>query len=342
MANADHPATQSILDDLGFIQAPLWPAQRSRGLAVLPDHPTNWSIPVHEGQREFKSAAPFFVRTLGPQQLHSAWRPFCGLLRTHGIPIFSSVQALDTVPVAAVPARWGIRFNDEAIDANDLKTADAFELGCYDRSQRNWSWPIEVPPPQLEPFVFATRMAAGADTPIGIGLPLACHISDVQHSLNANVDFISLIARNPRLDASDLHGLVVCRKLVERSSHPNLPLLVTAPIRSIEDALKLLALGATAVCIDDLLSPLITQSLVNVATESVGSGMLAGISSPPARKNVDLHAVATALADLQESLQVRMTAVGARTLVELNDTCLRSTSQQCHQVTGVAVLSMPQ
>ncbi len=341
MADTHRNPASKILDELCFVQAPLLNANRSLIPVASPHDLTACSIPVFEGQRAFKFAAPYFVRALGPTRLGSAWSTFCGLLRTRGIPLFSSVQALDKVPVADVPARWGIRFADEPINANDLKTADAFELGCHDRAQRNWRWPAEVSPLQVEPFVFATRMAAGADTPIGVSLPLGCQSADMQQCISANVDFINLIARFPRLDACDINSLVVCRQLVEKSPRPNLPILVTAPIGDIEHAHKLLMLGATAVCLDDLLTPFIPNSLASGPLQATGSGMLAGISSPHSRKAVDLPELATALGDYQQILQDRMGSVGARSLAEFNASCLRSVSEQCHKVTGVATLTSP-
>ena len=328
-----------LLRGLCFKQSPL-PVSTGKDLRSICS--TKCSLSVSGSEREHQFNLPYFVRHLTPSELGNAWVPICNVLRQHGIPIFSSVAALQEVPAASVPARWGMRFINEPIDSMELTTADAFELSCQDRARKEWGWSSELRPEQMGALVSAVREAAGGDTPIGISLPLGAHDDDLRHVLAAGADFISLIARSTRLQATDVHGLVQCRKLANHMSQSYLPVLVTAKISSLEQAHKLLALGASAVCIDDLLRPLINEALEARSTHTTsGAGMLSGMMPLASPKRPVLANVSTALVDFQQQLVERLNSVGARDLRSFTSHVLRSCSQPAQQITGVAPLVLP-
>lgn len=330
---------EDLLNGLCFAQSPL---PISTGIELQYRCSTKCSLIVNGSGREHQINLPYFVRQLTPSELGITWVPLCNILRQHGIPLFSSVAALQEVPAASVPARWGIRYINEPIEGTEVTTADAFELSCQDRSRSEWGWSSELRPEQMGALVSAVREAAGGDIPIGISLPLGAHADDLRHALAAGADFISLIARTARLQATDVHGLVHCRKLANQLSRNHLPILVTAKIASQEQAHKLLALGASAVCIDDLLRPLIAEALEARSTSiTSGTGMLSGMMPLASSKPLTLANVSTALVDFQLQLVERLNSVGARDMRSFTSHVLRSCSRQAQQITGVLPLVTP-
>ncbi len=326
---------EELLSELCFAQCEL---PISTGTMERAKSSLTRTLSVNGSGRELQISLPYFVRRLAPSVLGSLWIPFCGLLRQHGIPIFSSVNGLKEVPAANVPARLAMRYIDEPIDALELTTADAFELACRDRLGRTWGWSSELRTEQLGALVCAVREAAGGDTPIGIGLPLGGPIEDMRRVLAADVDFISLIGRSPRLEATDIASIVQCRTTAGELDKSNLTILVSAPISDQEQAHKLLALGASAVCIDGLLRPLFSEvSKVRTSSDSA-AGMLSGMMPAVSHKQPQLTAISTALAEYRQQLADRLQSVGASDLRNFTSHVLRCCSQRGEQITGVAPL----
>lgn len=326
---------EDVLDELCFAPAPLavW-----HGPDLSPQSSTVCRLPAAEGSREFQFALPYFVRNLGRTQLAGHWAGFCNLLRQHGIPIFAEVASFQDVPIAAIPARWGRRWLNTPIDPLELETADAFELSGCEASQTEWGWSSECTVETLPGLVSAVRAASGHDTPIGMSLPLNAHTSDVQNALAAGVDFLTLCSRQPRLSADELHGLVRCRQVIERSSQRPTPLLVCAPLSHQDHLHKLLALGASAVCVDHVLQKVLAQHATS-DNDSSGSGMLSGLLPTSLTRANPVEAMAQALETLRTALKQRLRTCGALQLNELNRQALRSCTSRAHQLTGTPLLS---
>jgi hypothetical protein len=281
---------------------------------------------------------PFFVRNLGRSQAGGAWSTFCGLLRAQGIPIFSTVAALQDVPGASVPARMGRRFINEPLDAVELQTADVFEVACCDVAGQRWGWTSEVAANQLRAYIDAIRQAAGGDTPVGIGLPVNCHETDLRACLEAEVDFISLESAAASLAVTDIHAVASARRMCRQLGQAALPLLVSLPLSDPHQALKVLALGASAISLDSLLSGCFPKPPAS-PTAGVGSGMLSGISTGP-RKTVGLPDVERTLERLNQTLQTTLNSIGAKNLNQLNVDCLRSCTQRSLGISGAQRLSL--
>ncbi|MEO8272036.1 MAG: hypothetical protein ABI557_20165, partial [Aureliella sp.] len=249
-----------------------------------------------------------------------------------------------TPPATSVPARWSGRAVDEPFDFDEVSSSDLFEIAYHDRARRQWTWPSEISHDRIDGLLRSVRAASGGDTPIGLSLPLGCHVDDLQRCLSADVDFICLTSRFAKFETSDLHGLVQCRTVATQLNRDRLPLLVTAPIADIEQAHKLLALGASAVSLDDILRPIIAQDLqpnekeVSVADVRRRLPSIALSLNPNANKLVELPRVEKLLTQARRLLGERLTSVGADDLPSFTPACLRSVSERAERVTGVSRL----
>lgn len=331
----------ALLDELDYIQAPLIGSEKtSTGMTASMVQ----AMPVSGSSRAIALRSPYFARSLGPADLGAAWVPFCHLLRHHGIPIFSPVDALVDIPAASVPARWSGRAIDEPFDFKELTTSDLFEVTCHDRARRQWIWPSEIAPARIDGLLRSVRATAGNDTPIGISLPLGCHVDDMQSCLLADVDFISLSCRFAKFEANDLHSLVQCRRLAAQLNRPQLPLLVTAPIVDIEQAHKLLALGASAISLDDILRPVIAQDMQHNDNEAAAAELrrvlpsIASSLKSSAPQRFELPQVEKLFRRAPQLLRERLASVGAKKLPEFTLECLRSVSERAERLTGVVRL----
>ncbi len=345
----------TLLDELEFVQAEL----TSKALPATVVSTLRVPIAISGSPKPHFIAAPLFVRSLNSRDMPAAWRTFCALLRKHGIPLFSPVAALSKVSAAEVPARWSGRDVDQPFTLDELTTADLFEVRSHDHSGQLWQWPVyysSASPTTASPttaglmsdklasLISSVRLVAGGDVPIGICLPLGCQVSDLRNCLSADVDFISLVSRRSELSASDLCSLVQCRQLCEELNRPTLPLLVSAPVVSVDHVAKLLALGATAISIDAILKPIIQQSLTALSTPQEASDLRRKLPSlalafNEVSKPLELPELDVALGDVKLSLVQWLRWIGVEAPSKLNRRSLRSTSERAQQVTGTARLT---
>lgn len=356
----------TLLDELEYSRAPLLTAATTH-----PSAPPSLActMSVSGSQRAIQLRSPYFIRALGATELGAAWSPLCNALRQHDIPIFSSVESLDGVPAASVPARWSGRPVDESFNSVELTTADLFEVTCFSRDKRRWTWPSEIAFERIDSLLRSVRAAAGGDTPVGLSLPLGCHPGDLERCLTADIDFISLncthtltlpVGLQPSSTGSgataralpsgvflavDLHSIVLCRQMLQQHNRADLPMLVTAPVVDVEQVHKLLALGASAVSIDNIVRQSLALDLPpSQEQESVADlrrrlPSLSMSAAPAARKTV-LPQVRAQLTQARQTLVERLQSVGACSLAKFNQQCLVSVSQRAQQVTGVRRLEL--
>lgn len=305
------------------------------GLASAPD--TTVALPTSGSERSFHWNLPVVVRQLGPTQLGVHWEAFCTLLRKHGIPLYSGVESLEPISAASVPARFGRRRSHEGLSAEELKTADAFELDLHCGENTPWGWPPEAAADvQWESLVIAVREAAAGDTPVGVTLPIGGNEADLRRCVESGIDFLTLVA--PRLDHVDplvVWGLTQARKLCEQHGREELPILVDVPLRRTQDIGVCLALGASVVCVDPLLVPRIPSEPRGASAETHG-GMLSGIA--PVATQPALTEVEEALQDMRSVLVTQMHLCGATDLLGLDRNCLRGATTEIARLAGVPSL----
>lgn len=323
---------EQLLDDLSIRLAELGPATECFD---TPPVDMRVSLQAWQSSRSFQLAGPFFVRDVRPVQFGPARNVFCGILRQHGIPAFCTTDELEAVPAALVPARLANRYCNEPYNATELKTADAFVFESRSRDATSWSWPAEITGELLRPALQAARLVAG-DTAIGIGLPLGCSAADVDKCLSANCDFLCLDSCYRRLEISDIVGLVRVRAAVQASARPNLPILANLPVGDAEQMTKLLALGATALCLDHLLLPLLPTS-ATAETSTTGGGMLREITTLAAKKPPTLPRIDQALSDVIGGVGRRANLAGMSTLSQLDANSLTAYSERASGLTGVSL-----
>lgn len=357
----------TLLNELEYARAPML-GSASEQTSLAPSLAR--SMPVSGSQRAIQLRSPYFIRMLGASELGAAWAPLCSSLRRHGIPIFSSVESLDGVPAVSVPARWSGRPVDEPFESIELTTADLFEVSCLSRDQRQWRWPSEISVDRLDGLLRSVRAAAGGDTPVGLNLPLGCHRDDLQRCLAADIDFISLSRTQTAAHstdsqvggtaasgieagglqasvflAGDLHSVVLCRQMLQQLNRPQLPMLVTAPVVDIEQAHKLLALGASAVSIDQIVRQSIVSDMLPRQEEESESDLPFRLPSlpqrsAPASKHAELPHLEIQLKQARQALIGLLQAVGANGLSDFTQQCLVSVSQRAQQVTGIKRLEL--
>ena len=356
----------SLLDELEFARAPML-GRSSQQTSLAPSLVR--SMPVSGSQRAIQLRSPYFIRGLGAAEFGAAWAPLCGALRRHDIPIFSTVKNLAGIPAADAPARWSGRPFDEPFQSMELTTAGLFEVSCISRDQRHLKWPGEICPELIDSLLRSVRAAAGGDTPVGFNVALGCHPSDLKQCLAADIDFISLscthamAATGSQLShqatsgvaasevqphtflAGDLHSIVLCRQMLQQLNRPQLPLLVTAPVIDFEQAHKLLALGASAVSLDQIGRQSIALEKRPSKEEEPVPDLPFRLpalpqSAAPAAKRPELPQLENLLKQARQTLCERLLSVGADNLADFNQQCLVSISQRAQRVTGVRRLEL--
>lgn len=328
----------TILRDLLFVPSKIGMPGEIAGSTQLD---TSVVLKTETSGRRVTLGLPVVVRDLGPQMLGKYWGRVCGLLRQHGVPLHCPLAALDAVTAGEIPLRIGQRHRDVPLDSVELKNSDAFELDLRSgqANLRDWSWPAELTSPKrLAACVAAVRAAAGGDTPVGVVLPLGAAIVDIKKCLQANVDFLSLVGLNHQhVDGLAVQGVVQSRSACVEHGRADLPILVDVPIQQVSDIPKFLALGASAVSVDELIKDELRKT--KLRNKQIGTGMLAGIANPATEAVDPLSAVADLFVELRSHLEQQMNLCGAQSIVDLSRKHLRAQSQSASQIADVAHLS---
>jgi hypothetical protein len=325
----------SILDELVFApsEIPELDPMRNQDRSI--------ALGVRDSARRLRIGSPWFVRGFAFESLGKSWSALCGLLRAADIPIYASCESLEVVPAAAIPKRYAKRFSNEPLVTLELKTADAFELDCRSRASLQWAWPAEFDSAsKLATFVSAVRSATGGTTPVGISLPVGASKVDLQKCDAAKADFVVLIDDSGSLNADAalvLSGLAATHPSFIDAQQPNFPIFLVADPRNIEAAIKLLALGATAVSLDTLLRDAMTIAIANAKDKLTLGGMMLGISGAQEQK-LDLEPVAQLIESLNNKLDWQMNYANVRNLGEFNSAFMRASTERASRLAGVRLL----
>ncbi len=330
--------TQILLDDLVFHASALPPAA-PRSTQVIS---TGLALRAPSGSG-LKLRYPLFCRRLSINETGTRWSACCATLRKWGIPLFASVADLEGVSASEVPPRIASRALDQPISRVELLQSDAFELANQDLAG-TWSWPYEIDNPrELKHLVKAVRDASGAEVPVGVSLPLDARHADLRACLEANLDFLTLVQCPETLAgsaASRLNhlaiNLVTIRRWCRELQNPVLPILMDAPVSHADHLIKLLALGATAVNVSELIRSALGQFKSDSSESKFAESLLGGRPAVvrSAREMTELdRSLQSLIASLQKSLQY----TGALDVCRMDATYLRSTSIHASETLGIPV-----
>jgi len=296
--------------------------------------------------RKLQLNAPFFAKGLSASQMSTNWPVVCGILRAKGLPIYATVQELQAVPGAQVPARIAQRFLGQPLIHDEVTLSDAFELVNCNRNGSGWSWPYEISSGRdLKTLVTTLRAATGGEVPIGMTLPLNAKAADVRMCLDSSVDYFTLmhcaesLASTSEVVASQAAlGIVSARKLCAQYGRTKIPLLLDAPITNIEHVLKLLALGASAINVATIIRDAMPTAEPRRYESMLTENLLGNL--PSGQKVVrELPQVERSLTELIQRLSDVMRFSGLLDISELDCTCLQSMSTVVAEQLGVAVLA---
>jgi len=325
-------STASLFDELVFAPP---------GLTFTPPPMsvnTSLALEVKGSNRRLQFAMPWFLRHPPQPMLATRWPAFCGTIRAQGIPMFCRVDQLEKVSAMQLPIRLARRELGQAFDPHELRTADALEIDLYNSAQKCWQWPLELAGPErISRFVQAARDATASLTPIGLSLPSGASNVDLKLCVEAECDFVTLVgveAEAAGCEAVMVEGLTRARELFQ-SAAARIPILVVSPLRKPEHALKLLALGASAVCIDSLVNPLIKD--LRASSSLMAGGMLSGINIASQEK-VDVPEIAPLLSNLRQTLETCLRSHALSSIAALGRNSLRGTTHQACQLAKVGFL----
>jgi hypothetical protein len=335
-------AAHSILDDVVIAPVALMPAlPHGYGPAIS----TAQAVPSSAG-RKLQFNAPFFAKGLSASQLSTNWPVVCGILRAKGLPLYAAVQELMAVPAAQVPARIAQRFLGQPLVHDEVNMADAFELANCTPGGNEWSWPFEISSGRdLKTLVTTLRSATGGEVPIGMSLPLNAKVADIRMSVESSVDYLALthcpecLASSPGEVASHAAlGIVSARKLCAQFGRAKIPILLDAPIANGDQLIKLLALGASAINIGNIIRNAMPAAEPQRYESKLTENLLGSL--PTAHKVVrELPHVERSLTELIQRLDETLRFAGLLEVSALESTCLQSMNAVVAQQLGIAAMS---
>ncbi len=334
--------SHSILDDIAVTPVALMPALPN-GYGPVPT--TSRQIATPTG-RKLQFGSPFFVRGLSATQLNSSWSVLCGLLRAGGMPVYATVAELQPVSAANVPARIAVRFLGQPLIHQEVTTADAYELVNCNANGGGWGWPFEITSARdLKSLVCVLRDALAGETPIGMNLPLNAKAADVRMCLDSSIDFLTLTHCGESLvsaagKTADLaaHGLTSTRRLCKQFGRPNLPLLLDAPISHCDHAIKLLALGASAINIATIIQEAMPATEPTRYESKLTDSLLGSLPSAP-KVVRELPQVERKLAELIRRLTESLKFTGLIDVAELDVDCLRALNTTVAEQLGITPIT---
>lgn len=331
--------------DVGAAWAPLCSALRrhdipifssAESLAGVPaaSVPTRWSgRPVDEPflSIELTTADLFEVSCLSRDRRQWRW------------PSEIAVERID-----------GLLRSARAVAGNGTPVGLNVPLGCHPHDlQRCLAADIDFISLSCTPTATHSTPTATHSTPtathstpaVAHSTPAVAHRAGSQWSRTAASVAAASAFQSGDFSAGDLHSIVLCRQMSQRLNRPQLPLLVTAPVVDIEQAHKLLALGATAVSIDQVVWQSIVPDIQPSQEEESERDLPFRLPSIPqsvdlAAKKAELPQLEIQLQQARQGLLERLQIVGASSLADFTLQCLVSASQRAQQVTGVRRLEL--
>ncbi len=318
----------SPMDSLHFQPVPL----RSESSVGQPD--TSQAIPSAGGHKvEF--GLPGFMSEVSKSRLGEIWAILCGVAHDVGVGLYSTAADFDKLPAASLPIRATARPNNEPIDAGELENADLFELQLRSTSGP-WSLPGEVEDLRcFASLVESLRIATSGRIPIGIQLPLALAAADLALLLEAEPDYLHVVADGEVSDFQLSRLAAVRREIGHRKVETKV--LATLPVRTVDDILKTLALGADLVSLDAFLRDYFDRVLSKRVSSDALTGRLSSLgvmTEDPAETRLASE-LAGKLSAVKRRLGLVLAECGADSLGDFGPQSLVSTCPRLAELLAV-------
>lgn len=314
----------SLFDEIAFQPAPMQPLPASD----IPKS-TLVSFGPSGNLRPVQAQAPWMVCQTTPERAGAKWVDLCSRLHARGLVIECSVPALEKVPVNSIPRRLFRQSIHMPIDVENVHAADIIEITCQSPVSSSWGWPPEIESSNnLAIWLSSVRQVIGGQTPLGIGVTDGVDESAVRAILSSRVDFITLHSRGSMEFL--VNSLVRIRKAIDASGSST-ALVVRTKQSSVDQLVKIVALGANAVTVDGLLSDLWQNSSSSMSS-FLGTRLPSGIAAPSAP-----CPIAEKLDKLQTSLESTLQLTGCASVQELRNS-LRALTPWAAQLADLKML----
>ncbi len=245
----------SLLDEIVLLPCAL-PWLRPLRLPAQSDPLEQLSIRLGRNpQVGLQLRAPWILGSTGPARASSAWEQLCKRIKSFGLALQCQASDLEKVPIELVPLRIAGQLVEQPFSASEFESADLIEVTLKSARDDRWGWPPElVRDENLSAWISALRLSGGTSTPIGIGFPIGVDAHSVESIVLAGADFISLHAQHCASDELIVESLIGVRRTLTAVGCVDVPVLLRTAHYQPEHLVKLLALGASMITIDDFLA----------------------------------------------------------------------------------------
>ena len=289
-----------------------------------------------------------------PEFSQSAPRAWLSALRLVGAFAVAEAGDLAEIPLNRMPKRVLPIFPNSFPSAEEFDTADAVEI------QFSLLRPTEIPVPngyaqqRLLPYDCPTlalfqkkfeaiRNTLTHDVPVGMAMVKGRLEEELPSLLQVKPDFVSLIdARQPRIEPCIPDGWFAqrARSIATAAGLASLPIFIESDVRSGEEIVKLVALGATAVTLDSIYLDVHRDFRKSLQRDSIPSG-LGGLSLPtstvPPMAKLEQSFVGE-LQAIQQGIRYSLETLGVSTIQDLRPDCLIALTDEASRLTGLPFL----
>ncbi|MFN3190720.1 MAG: hypothetical protein ACE361_09380 [Aureliella sp.] len=312
------------------------------------------SLGVHASERRLGFGLPFWVNGMHAEDLGEAWPLFCQALSESGCLVSNPIRDLAELPTNAIPTRLSVRHTGTSLHSLEVATADAIVLSQQDVVAARWGQLAEVSlggignetPKRMAGLIRSLRIAAGGNTPVGLSLPVGGDSTDVIAASDAGCDFLLLEehqhAERGSVAPETILGVANVRRILNAQGQSSMPIVLSARVGNVDEAIKLLALGADFVSIEAMLREAMPLDDQKEARESAGRlSSLVSISSDDNSAVQRMQPVVECLSGLKSQLEAAMNLTGASTLHEFDASKITALDSQIAELCGLAVYGAP-
>jgi hypothetical protein len=302
-------------------------------LNPLPD-PLNQSLkvklPPRNGRSELELPTPWIFCGLNSAVHPKNWPSVCQQLVDCGVSIEFPTAASSGPPAGSAAKRLYRLEIEQPLRAARSNGASLIEVTCRSALRSQWGWPPEVNTPDLlEAWLLSIRAALGDGIPLGLGFPAIASKSVFLQAARLDIDFISIHCEPSQSLDCTVHALTSLRQTLDDANRSHLPIIVRTRSSNPEYQVKLIALGASMVSIDNLLR----------IPENKKGELSEGYLSSLRTHNDDstFQTIRMTIQDLSDQLTGILSSTGSQCPAQLQST-LRATSSRAADLARIPYL----